>query len=399
MFQSKLNTMQKELEVSVNRADEEAENVEKLQIQLTKFTSELAQTKSKYEKVFSEKTEEFDELKRRLNNRINELTESYELERGRVVSLERTKNQLSHQCQEMQSQLDNCVGNAQSKLQTIKSLESQKTELEAVLEEALVEESNLRTKCGLLQRDLIQIRATKSEMEERVTVLEKENKQNSEKLKETKERLSVVNRQVTDLESSRARLEAERDNLDTTLRDTEDALHECEARYQTTFSALSTLRNEFERQSRDKEEELESLRRSSQRNVENLKAAITDMEMKNQNELDRLKKKLEGNINNLQVQLEEEKNAHLETIKVHEETEAHICQLEMNITELNNLVSETANTLQICESRRSALANEVEGLRCQFGKSQKNWKRKLEEESCGKYVKVRWPELYSNNLT
>ncbi|KAK4472912.1 hypothetical protein MN116_004118 [Schistosoma mekongi] len=398
MFQSKLNTMQKELDASVHRADEEAENAEKLQSQLTRFTSELAQTKSKYEKMFSEKTEEFDELKRRLNNRINELTESYELERGRVVSLERTKNQLTHQCQEIQSQLDNLCGECTEQAQTIKSLESQKTELEAVLEEAQTEESNLRTKCGLLQRDLIQIRATKSEMEERVAVLEKENKQNSEKLKETKERLSVVNRQVTDLESSQARLEAERDNLDTTLRDTEDALHECEARYQTTFSALSTLRNEFERQSRDKEEELESLRRSNQRNVENLKAAIADMEMKSQNELDRLKKKLEGNINNLQVQLEEEKSAHLEIVKVHEEAEAHICQLEMNMAELNNLVSETANTLQICESRRSVLANEAEGLRCQLEITEK-LKRKLEEESCENMSKFGGLTLQVNNLT
>lgn len=81
--------------------------------------------------------------------------------------------------------------------------------------------------------------------------------------------------------------------------------------------------------------------------MENLKATVADMEMKNQNELDRLKKKLEGNINNLQVQLEDEKAAHSETIKLHQEAEAHICQLEIDITELNNLVSETATTLQV----------------------------------------------------
>ncbi|KAH9594376.1 hypothetical protein MS3_00005684 [Schistosoma haematobium] len=260
LVQNKLNTVQQELDTLIHRADDEAESVVKLQTQVTRLTSELTQTKTKYEKEFNEKTEEFDELKRRLNNRINELTESYELERGRVISLERTKNQLANQCQEIQSQLDNLFAECTEHVQTIKSLESQKTELESVLEETQTEESNLRTKCGLLQRDLIQIRAVKSELEERLTVLEKENKQNTEKLKETKERLSVVNRQVTDLESSRARLETERDNLDSTLKDTEDALHECETRYQTTYSALSTLRNEFERQSRDKEEEVESLR-------------------------------------------------------------------------------------------------------------------------------------------
>ncbi|CAH8831109.1 unnamed protein product [Trichobilharzia szidati] len=398
LIQNKLNTAQQELEVLTHRADEEAETVVKLQGQVSRLTSELSQTKSKYEKEINEKTEEFDELKRRLNNRINELTESYELERGRVVSLERTKNQLANQCQEIQTQLDNMYAECAEQLQTIKSLESQKTELEQVLEETQAEESNLRTKSGLLQRDLIQVRAVKSELEERVTVLEKENKQNADKLKETKERLSVVSRQITDLESSRARLESERDNLDSTLKDTEDALHECETRYQASCSALSTLRSEFERQSRDKEEELESFRRSSQRNIENLKAAIADMEIKNQNEVDRIKKKFEGMISGLQTQLEEEKNAHLETTKAHEEAETHICQLEMEITELNNLVSETATTLQICENRRSALSNEVDSLRSQLEITER-LKRKLEEESSENMSKFGGLTIQINNLT
>lgn len=50
----------------------------------------------------------------------------------------------------------------------------------------------------------------------------------AEKLRDTKERMASFNRQMTDLENSRARLEAERDNLDASLKDTEDALHEVE---------------------------------------------------------------------------------------------------------------------------------------------------------------------------
>lgn len=41
-----------------------------------------------------------------MNTRISELTEAQELEHSRVLSLERTKNQLAGQIQELQSQLD-----------------------------------------------------------------------------------------------------------------------------------------------------------------------------------------------------------------------------------------------------------------------------------------------------
>lgn len=63
--------------------------------------------------------------------------------------------------------------------QEIKSLETQRNELQQLLEESQNEESNLRSKLGVVQRELTQVKATKADLEERMMAAEKEARQNA----------------------------------------------------------------------------------------------------------------------------------------------------------------------------------------------------------------------------
>lgn len=378
--QNRLNSMMQELEMTTQRADEEADSATKLQAQVSRLTSELAQLRTKHEREVNEKGEELEETRRRLNSRITELTESQELEHSRVISLERAKNQLAGQIQELQSQLDTLYAQCAEQAQDLKSVETERNELQQLLDESQNDESTLRAKSGLLQRELTQIKSAKSEMEERMLAMEKEARLNAEKLRDSKERLSTMSRQITDLESSRTRLEAERDHLDSALKDTEDALHEIETKYQTVHSALVNLRSEVERQSRDKEEELEALRRSSQRNIDNLKAALEGTEAKYQSEIERIKKKMDTTVASFEEQLEETKRGRTEAEQAAHEAEEHASRLEYEIEQSNSLLAETSAALQMSENRRATLADEVDTLRNQLELIER-LKRKCEEDA------------------
>lgn len=63
IIQGKLNSLQQELEMSTQRADEEADSATKLQTQVSRLTADLAQTRSKYERELNEKVEELEELR------------------------------------------------------------------------------------------------------------------------------------------------------------------------------------------------------------------------------------------------------------------------------------------------------------------------------------------------
>ena len=69
-----------------------------------------------------------------------------------------------------------------------------------------------------------------------------------------------ANRELADLRSLRAQLEAERDSLAAALKDTEDALRDAEQKLANAQAALNQLRIDMENRLRAKDEEIENIR-------------------------------------------------------------------------------------------------------------------------------------------
>ena len=109
---------------------------------------------------------------------------------------------------------------------------------------------------------------------------------------------------MAELEAHKAQLEADRDNLAAAYADAKDALKDLEQKYQSTHSALIQLKADMEQRLREKDDELEALRRSTQRTIEELTITITEIEVKYKSEMNRLKKKYEATITELEIQLD-----------------------------------------------------------------------------------------------
>lgn len=89
------------------RFDEESEEVTVLRSTISKLNADLAAMKGKYERELIAKTEEYEEVRKKLTIRITELEDVSERERARASNLEKTKIKLMADIKDIQNELDN----------------------------------------------------------------------------------------------------------------------------------------------------------------------------------------------------------------------------------------------------------------------------------------------------
>ena len=74
------------------------------------------------------------------------------------------------------------------------------------------------------------------------------------------------------------------------------------------------MKSEIDRKIAEKDEEIEQLKRNYQRTVETMQSAL-DAEVRSRNEAIRIKKKMEGDLNEIEVQLSHANRQAAETLK------------------------------------------------------------------------------------
>lgn len=108
-------------------------------------------------------------------------------------------------------------------------------------------------------------------------------------------------------------------------------MKDLEQKYQATHSALIQLKADMEQRLREKDDELEGLRRSTQRTIEELTITITEIEVKYKSEINRLKKKYEATITELEIQLDNANKYNAKLAKDNNDLSRRIAELEREL--------------------------------------------------------------------
>lgn len=74
------------------------------------------------------------------------------------------------------------------------------------------------------------------------------------------------------------------------------------------------MKSEIDRKMAEKDEEIEQLKRNYQRTVETMQSAL-DAEVRSRNEAIRIKKKMEGDLNEIEIQLSHANRQAAETLR------------------------------------------------------------------------------------
>merc|ERR1711922_87914 len=168
--------------------------------------------------------------------------------------------------------------------------------------------------CRNYNSELYRLKAAHDEVVEQLDIVKRENKNLADEIKDLLEQLGDGGRSIHDLDKQRRRLEQEKEELQAALEEAEGALEQEENKVLRASLELAQVRQEIDRRVAEKTEEFNNTRNNHQRAMESLGASL-ETEQKSKAEALRIKKKLEGEINELEIGLDHANKANAEGLK------------------------------------------------------------------------------------
>merc|ERR1711920_970820 len=151
--------------------------------------------------------------------------------------------------------------------------------------------------------ELFRLKAAHDEVVEQLDIVKRENKNLADEIKDLLDQLGDGGRSIHELDKQRRRLEVEKEELQAALEEAEAALEQEENKVLRAQLELGQVRQEIDRKIAEKVEEFDNTRKNHQRAMDSLQASL-EAEQRAKTEGLRIKKKLEGDINELEIALD-----------------------------------------------------------------------------------------------
>merc|ERR1712179_463965 len=162
--------------------------------------------------------------------------------------------------------------------------------------------------------EVYRLKTSYEESTEALDIVRRENKNLADEIKDLLDQLGDGGRSIHELDKQRRRLEVEKEELQAALEEAEGALEQEENKVLRAQLELSQVRQEIDRRVAEKEEEFNNTRKNHQRAMESMGASL-EAEQRSKAEALRIKKKLEGDINELEIGLDHANKANAEGLK------------------------------------------------------------------------------------
>ncbi|CAL4159659.1 unnamed protein product, partial [Meganyctiphanes norvegica] len=172
------------------------------------------------------------------------------------------------------------------------------------------------------------------------------------------------------------RLEVEKEELQNALEEAEAALEQEENKVLRGQLEISQVRQEIDRRIAEKEEEFDNTRKTHAHAVESMQASL-EAESKGKADALRAKKKLEADINELEISLDHANKSNSDLQKHIKKLNLETKGLQDRISEQHRIASEYLEKYGIAERRTNALQCELEDSRALLEQSDRN-RRQIE---------------------
>merc|ERR1711874_278319 len=158
--------------------------------------------------------------------------------------------------------------------------------------------------CRNFNSELFRLKAAHDETMEQLDVVKRENKNLADEIKDLLDQLGDGGRSIHELDKQRRRLEVEKEELQSALEAEENKVLRAQLE-------LGQVKQEIDRKIAEKEEEFENTRKNHARAMDSMQASL-ESEQRAKAEGLRIKKKLEGEINELEIALDHANKANNE---------------------------------------------------------------------------------------
>ncbi|NXR34775.1 MYH6 protein, partial [Zosterops hypoxanthus] len=357
--------------------DEEGEAKAELQRVLSKANSEVAQWRTKYETDAIQRTEELEEAKKKLAQRLQEAEEAVEASNAKCSSLEKTKHRLQSDIEDLMADVERSNAAAAALDKKQKNFDKVVAEWKQKFEESQTELEAAQKEARALSTDLFKLRNVYEETLEHLETFKRENKNLQEEISDLTEQLAAGNKSIHELEKVRKQLDTEKMELQAALEEAEASLEHEEGKILRSQLELQQVKAELERKLGEKDEEMEQVKRNHLRVVESLQTSL-DAESRSRNEALRLKKKMEGDLNELEIQLGHANRGANEAQKQLKVLQGCLKDTQLQLDDATRLGEDLKENVAVVERRNLLLMSELEELRAVVEQTEKG--RKLAEQ-------------------
>merc|ERR1719508_556844 len=375
---TKFKNLNTEAENLRQKIEEESEKKNDVLRALSKAQAEIQLWRSKFEVEGLGRIDELEASKHKLSSRVAEAEEAIDALNSKVASTEKTRHRLEAELEDLQMEYERTHAAAIITEKRGRNFDKVAGEWKAKADDMMAELEASHAECRNYNSEGFRIKAAYDETNEQLDVVRRENKNLADEIKDLLDQLGDGGRSIHELDKQRRRLEVEKEELQAALEEAEGALEAEENKDLRASLELGQVRQEIDRRMAEKEEEFENTRKNHARAMDSMQASL-EGEQRSKAEALRIKKKLEGEINELEIALDHANKANNEAQKSIKRYQGQFREAEMAYAEESRVRQEMAEKASLADRRANALAGEMEEARSLLDSAERG-KRQTESE-------------------
>ncbi|KAF3699773.1 Myosin-4 Myosin heavy chain 2b [Channa argus] len=357
--------------------EEELEAKAELQRCLSKANSDVVQWRTRYETDAIQRTDELEEAKKKLAQRLQESEEMTEAANVKCASLEKTKQRLQAEVEDLMVELErsNAANTSFDKKQ--RNFDKVLAEWKQKYEESQSDLEVSQRESRVLSTELFKLKNSYEEALDHLENMKRDNKNLQQDITDMADQVGQSAKTIQDLEKVAKQIEYEKRDTQAALEEAESSLEQEEAKILHLHLELNQIKTEMERKVAEKDEEIDLLKINQQRSVDTLQSTL-DAETRSRNDAVRMKKKMEGDLNELEIQLGRANRQAAEATKQLRNLQTQLKDTQIHLDEALHSQEDLREQLAIVERRNNLMMAENEDMRAALEQSERS--RKLAEQ-------------------
>ncbi|XP_042561500.1 myosin heavy chain, fast skeletal muscle-like [Clupea harengus] len=375
--------------------EEEQEAKGELKKGMSRVNGEVAQWRTKYETDAIQRTDELEEAKKKLAQRLQEAEESIEAVNAKCSSLEKTKQRLQGEVEDLMADVERA--NAQAAVLDKKQRNFDKivAEWKQKYGESQAELEGTQKESRFLSTELFKMKNSYEEALDHLETLKRENKNLQQEISDLTDHLGENGKTIHELEKSKKQTDSQKSDIQTALEEAEASLEHEESKILRIQLELTQVKSEVERKVSEKDEEIEQIKRNNQRVIETMQSTL-DAEIRSRNDALRIKKKMEGDLNEMEIQLSHANRQAAECQKQLRNVQVQVKDMTIHLDEAIRSQDDLKEQVVMVERRNTLMQAEIEELRAALEQTERS--RKIAEQELVDAIE-RVGLLYTQNVS
>ncbi|XP_031750436.1 myosin-4-like [Xenopus tropicalis] len=357
--------------------EEEQEAKGELQRSLSKANGEVAQWRTKYETDAIQRTEELEEAKKKLAQRLQEAEEQIEAVNSKCASLEKTKQRLQNEVEDLMVDVERSNSACAALDKKQKNFDKVLADWKQKFEESQAELEASQKESRSLSTEVFKMKNSYEEALDQLETLKRENKNLQQEISDLTEQVAEAGKSIHEIEKAKKQIESEKSDLQAALEEAEASLEHEEAKILRIQLELNQVKGEIDRKIAEKDEEIEQIKRNSQRALESMQSTL-DAEIRSRNDALRLKKKMEGDLNEMEIQLSHANRQAAESQKQLRNVQSLYKDTQLHLDDALRGNDDLKEQLAIVERRNNLMTAEIEEMRSALEQTERG--RKVAEQ-------------------